>query len=235
MTHLLLATKTFLPALQDSLVSRPRLLKKLNEAGQQSCRLVLVSAGAGFGKSTLLADWVSGLGRPVAWLALDDLDNEPYQFWAYVIAAIQTCYPDACTVLAQDLRAPEPPLPNDYLAALINALAELPQGLLLVLDDFHAIENSRIQVEVAFFLEHLPPKALVAIATRIDPPLPLHRWRARGQLVELRADELRFTLEEASTFLRERMSLALGSEEIRRLDERTEGWAVGSLNCIFYL
>ena len=227
MSQTLLATKTFLPSTQANLVSRPRLSVRLDEIHQPQCRLLLISAPAGSGKSTLVASWASDQKIPTAWLSLDAEDNDLIRFWTYVIFAIQTRLAGACQALLEELRANQPPAMADLLPRLINALAELPPGLTLVLDDYHVIQNSAIHENLAFFLDHLPPGFRLVIVTRSDPALPVHRWRARGQLIELRALDLRFTLQEAEKFLNGSMGLHLQADEINQLGERTEGWAVG--------
>ena len=227
MVRSLLTTKTFLPAPQPQLVSRPRLQTRLDAARQNHHRLILLSAPAGSGKSTLLAEWAAQLRVPFAWLALDPDDNDSVRFWAYVLAAIQTVQPGACQSLLEELTGTQPPPPQMFLPDLINKLVALGKPLVLVLDDYHLIESEQIDDGVTFFLDHLPPNLQVVLATRTDPPLPLHRWRARNQMTELRTADLRFTLDEAAVFLNERMRLNLATADIQKLQERTEGWAVG--------
>jgi LuxR family transcriptional regulator, maltose regulon positive regulatory protein len=228
----LIATKTYLPSNSVNLVSRPRLLAMLDSALLNHCRLMLISALAGSGKSTLLAEWASNLKGPVGWLSLDADDNDLYQFWGYIIHAIQSRFPKSCESLIKDLTAAPPPSMKDFLPALINTLADFTSSdgsapFVIILDDYHAIENEAVHESLTFFLDHLPPDVLLVIATRTDPSLPLHRWRSHGQLIELRSADLRFTLDEAAQFLNDIMGLGLLSEQILQLGARTEGWAVG--------
>jgi LuxR family maltose regulon positive regulatory protein len=221
----LLATKLYLPPPRPNAVARPRLLARLN-AGLHG-RLTLISAPAGFGKSTLASAWAQACGRPVAWLALDAGDNDPVRFLAYLTAAVQTVAPEVGAGVLAALRAPQPPPAPALLTALVNEIAALPTPCLLVLDDYHVIEAAAVDGALAFFIEHLPPPLHLAIATREDPPLPLARLRARGQLTEVRAADLRFTADEAAAFLNQAMGLNLGADAIAALEARTEGWIAG--------
>ena len=224
----LLATKTYLPTPQGGQVIRVRLKARLDAALRAGHRLVLVSASAGAGKSSLLAGWASEQSLPVAWVSLDQSDNDPALFWMYVIAAIQTRYPGACQTVLERLKAPQTPDWNALLSEITNQLAALSSGgLLLVLDDLHTIETPIIHESLAFLINHIPPGVHLALITRSDPPLPLHHWRARGQMTELRFDDLRFTLEETGAFFNESKGLALRQGDIEQLDKRTEGWVVG--------
>jgi LuxR family maltose regulon positive regulatory protein len=225
----LVSTKTYLPSISVNLVSRPRLLKMLDSALLDHCRLMLISALAGSGKSTLLAEWASNLKNPVAWLSLDADDNDLYQFWIYILHAIQPYFPESCESLSKELAAAPPPSMIDFLSGLINSLTAFKESspLAIILDDYHVIENQAIHESLTFFLDHLPPDVLLVIATRTDPSLPLYRWRSHGQLLELRSADLRFTMEEAEKFLNSVMGLGLISEEVSQLGARTEGWAVG--------
>jgi LuxR family maltose regulon positive regulatory protein len=228
----LISTKTYLPIKSVNLVSRPRLWAMLDSALLNHCRLTLISALAGSGKSTLLTDWASNLKVPVAWLSLDANDNDLYQFWTYVLHAIQSGFPKSCETLLKDLAAAPLPSMTDFLPVLINALTELTASegsfpFVIILDDYHVIENQAIHESLTFFLDHLPPEVHLVIATRTDPSLPLHRWRSHSQLMELRSADLRFSTEEAEKFLNNVMGLGLISEEVSQLGARTEGWAVG--------
>ncbi|WP_427131233.1 LuxR C-terminal-related transcriptional regulator [Pseudarthrobacter sp. S9] len=185
-----------------------------------------MSAPAGFGKTTLLAEWLgetSGEDRCVAWLSLDPADNEPASFWTYVVTALQTAVPGVGST-ALELIASSP-LPTELvLATVLNELAAAPNGVWLVLDDYHLVDSHDVGDGMVFLLEHLPPHVHVVISTRADPDLPLSRWRVRGELVEIRAAELRFTSEEAAAYLNEVVGLDLVAEEVAALEERTEGW-----------
>jgi LuxR family maltose regulon positive regulatory protein len=156
-------------------------------------KLTLIAAPAGFGKTTLVSEWVAGCGRPTAWLSLDDGDNDSPRFLAYLIAAVQTVAPQIGTGVIEALQSPQPPPTEAILTALLNEFAALPEPCILVLDDYHVIDAEPVDRALTFLLEHLPPQLHLVIATREDPPLPLARWRARGYLAELRAADLRFT------------------------------------------
>ena len=222
----LLATKIYIPPLQGTMVRRTRLLRLL-ELGQQR-RLTLVAAGAGFGKTTLLSEWAAIAPQPVAWVALDAGDNDVGRFLAYCITAWQTLDPRLGITTLALLRSPQPPATEALLTMLANELvAAQPAPLTLVLDDYSAITAPAVHEAMVWLLDHLPPALRFIIATRADPPLPLGRWRARGQLAEIRADDLRFTPGEAATFLVEMMGLPLTEADIVALEARTEGWIAG--------
>jgi LuxR family maltose regulon positive regulatory protein len=231
MTAVLLSTKFHIPAVRPELVPRPRLIERLN--AELHRRLTLVSAPAGFGKTTLLSEWVASCGRSVAWLSLDAGDNDPTQFWTYFIAALQEIDPSLGEGALGMLQSPQSPPIEPVLSALINDVAALPYHgherplYTLVLDDYHAIESQPVHRALTFLLEHLPPQMHLVIATRADPPLPLARLRGRGQLSELRADDLRFTPDEATAFLNQVMHLSLSATDIAALERRTEGWITG--------
>jgi LuxR family maltose regulon positive regulatory protein len=220
----LLATKLYLPRARPDLVARPRLFARL-DAGLQGA-LTLVCAPAGFGKTTLLADWLRRTGRPAAWLELDAGDNDPAVFLRYLVAALQTLAPEVGATLLTLLQPPPPPQ-ETLLTALLNDLTGLPQNSMLVLDDYHVLEAPPIHQAVSFLLDHLPPALHLIIATREDPPLPLARLRASGQVAELRAEQLRFTADEAALFLTDVMGLALTAADVAALEARTEGWIAG--------
>jgi len=222
----LLATKLHAPRPRAQLVSRPELIKRLQEGIQGP--LTLVSAPAGFGKTTLLAQWLVQSGTPVAWLSLEPEDNEPVRFLSYVIVALQTLDSHIGTTALALLQMSQPALPETVVALLTNDLVIHDRGdFALVLDDYHVIEASPIHRSLAFLLEHLPPRMHLLLTTRADPPLPLARLRARGQLCEVRAADLRFAPEETSTFLQAVMRLDLSEEEVALLQSRTEGWIAG--------
>ena len=202
-------------------------MKRLDGGLAAGHRLTLVSAPAGSGKTTLVSDWVAGCGRPAAWLSLDEGDSEPSRFLAYLIAALQTVVPSIGDGLLAVLGSPQPPPPEATLTALLNELAAIPGDLVLVLDDYHVLDARPVDDALAFLVEHLPPRLHLVIATREDPALPLARLRARGQLTELRAADLRFTPHEAAAFLNEVMKLDLAADDIAALETRTEGWIAG--------
>ncbi len=227
-TPLLLMTKLAMPAAQPWLVSRSRLLTRLAEARS---RLTLLCAPAGFGKSALLSDWLStshqgSYASGITWLILDEADNDPLRFWTYLGTALQRIDPQVGTTLLQGLQTPHPPL-EALLTSLLNDLLTVREQVILVLEDYHVIHAPSIHQTLSFLLEHLPSQMHLVIATRSDPPLPLAHLRVRGELCELRAEDLRFTLEEASAFFRQTSGLALSPGQVALLTERTEGWIAG--------
>jgi LuxR family transcriptional regulator, maltose regulon positive regulatory protein len=226
----LVSTKLRPSQSRPRLITRPRLAGRLDpEVGR---RLTLVSAPAGFGKSTLLGKWAedrSGEGHPVAWLSLDDGDNDPVRFLSYLVVALrkstgEETFGDGVLVA---LRSLEPPRSEALMAALVNEVADLDNDLDLILDDYQAIDSEAVHRIVSFLLEHLPENAHLVLSGRVDPPLPLSRLRARNQIAELGAAELAFTPEEAAAFLKGVMGLELSAEEIAALEEITEGWIGG--------
>ena len=222
----LLATKLYLPWPQPGFVPRPRLLQALSEGLARGRGLVC--APAGFGKTSLLADWARSDGRPVAWLGLDAGDNDPARFWRYVVAALDRVQPGIAGRLGPLLGPPTPRSFGGLVTALINELAARPGdgGVVLVLDDYHLIDSGPVHESVAFLLENLPPGLHLVVSSRADPPLPLARLRARGQLAELRAAELRFTTGEGAALLGV-AGPGLPEAAVAALTVRTEGWAAG--------
>jgi ATP/maltotriose-dependent transcriptional regulator MalT len=221
----LLDTKLYAPRRRRGLVSRPQLIERLNQ-GTQS-KLTLVSAPAGFGKTTVLADWLAAAPaneRSAAWLSLDESDNQATSFWTYLITALETVAPGVGASALSLLKEPQPPPIETILAMLLNDLSAVPDDIVFVLDDYHAIDARDIQGGMAFLVEHLPPHVHLVIATRADPALPLARLRARGELVEIRAVDLRFALDEASAYLNGVMGLGLTAGDVAALESRTEGW-----------
>jgi LuxR family transcriptional regulator, maltose regulon positive regulatory protein len=223
----ILATKLYIPPSRRSYVLRPRLVERLNDGLAAGTRLTLVSAPAGFGKTTLVGEWVASCGRPAAWLSLDDADSDLSRFLTYLIAALQTVAPGIGNGILAVLQLPQPPSPESTLTALLNELTGIEDDFLLVLDDYHVLDAKPIDDALAFLVEHLPPQLHLVIATREDPALPLARLRARGQLTELRGADLRFTPDEAAEFLNQVMDLDLSTDEIAALEARTEGWIAG--------
>jgi LuxR family transcriptional regulator, maltose regulon positive regulatory protein len=223
----LLATKLHVPGPQPGFVPRPRLVQALGEGLARG--RVLVCAPAGFGKTALLADWARGGGRPVAWLGLDGGDSDPARFWRYVVAALDRAQPGIAERLGPLLGPPAPRSSEGLVTAVINELAAQPgrDEMLLVLDDYHLVDAGPVHESVAFLLENLPPGLLLVLSGRADPPLPLARLRARGQLAELRAAELRFTAEEAAALLGAAAGPVLPDTAVAALTARTEGWAAG--------
>ena len=250
----ILATKLYIPPHRSNIVLRPRLIERLNEGLRQSHgfgrKLTLISAPAGFGKTTLVSSWLAGLPagaasqeenanrrskiqNPVAWLSLDEGDNDPTRFLVYLVSALQKIAPDTGARVLAALQSPQPPPTELLLTTLLNEVAAIPDHFVLVLDDYHVIDSEPVDAStsvddaLAFLLDHLPPQMHLVITTREDPRLPLARYRARGQLTELRAADLRFTPVEAAEFLNRAMGLNLSAEDVAALEARTEGWIAG--------
>jgi LuxR family transcriptional regulator, maltose regulon positive regulatory protein len=224
----LLETKFYVPRWRSGLVSRRRLVTRLRR-GVES-RLTLVSAPAGFGKTTLLAEWLARASAdrsPAGWVSLDQGDNDPSLFWTYVLTALQRACPRVGARALALLHSPQPPPIEAVLTTLVNEISAVQDDLALVLDDFHVVEAEPIHQAVAFLLDHLPPRLHLVIASRSDPPFPLARLRVRGQLTELRAADLRFTPDEVAAFLNRVMGLSLSPPDVAALEERTEGWIAG--------
>lgn len=235
----LLATKLYLPPARPNIVSRPRLIERLNAGIHR--KLTLIAAPAGFGKTTLLSEWLNpkGAGKAtilppskVAWLSLDEGDNDPTRFLAYLVAALQTVAPQIGAGVAAALQSPQETSGRAaMLTALLNDITTLSNPCVLVLDDYHVIDAGgplgAVDQMLTFLVEHLPPQMHLVIATREDPPLPLARLRARSQMTELRAADLRFTPAEAAGFLTQVMGLTLSAQDVATLEERTEGWIAG--------
>jgi len=220
----LLGTKLHIPRLRPSLVARPRLSARLSGVAEST--LTLVSAPAGFGKTTLLTEWLAadpGDGPSAAWLSLDRRDDDPVVFWAYLVAALRTAAPGVGGSALSLLESPQPST-EEVLSTLLNDLDAITRDVVLVLDDYHVVEAGDVQDGMAFLLEHLPPRLHLVIASRADPALPLARLRARGDLLEIRAADLRFTPDEAAEYLNGAMGLALTASDVAALEGRTEGW-----------
>ena len=218
----LLRTKLYRPPTSSDLIFRARLIDRLN-AGLGG-HLTLLCTPAGFGKSTLLAQWVQTAERSAAWLSLDDNDSELAVFVHSFTAAVRTLFPDACPATVSLLTARQFPPAEQVAILLLNELADLPAEVILVLDDYHLIRSSPVHSLLTLLIEHLPPSLHLALASRADPPLPLARWRAKGLLQDLRGAELRFTREETHAFLGRVVGSALAQETAQALEERTEGW-----------
>jgi LuxR family transcriptional regulator, maltose regulon positive regulatory protein len=249
MSPSLLTTKLYIPATRSDAVPRPRLLELLDRG--LACKLTLIAAPAGFGKTTLIADWLRQIETAelriekhldpgsnsqfsilnsqfkIAWLSLDDDDNDPVHFLTYLIAAVRTIDPAIGQAALAFLGAPQLPSFTTLLTLLINDLASLPDRIVLVLDDYHVVTNAEVHTAITFLLDHLPPQLHLVMTTRDEPPLPLARMRARGQVHELHLHDLRFTVEEAAAFLTQTMGLAVTAEEVQTLEQRTEGWIAG--------
>jgi LuxR family maltose regulon positive regulatory protein len=229
MSEPLLLTKLYIPPPRPNLVLRPRLIERLNEglSASRTPGVTLISAPAGFGKTTLVSEWVAVCERPVAWLSLDEGDNDPTSFLAYLVAALQTIAANIGKGVLAILQSPQPPPIESILTALLNEITTISHNFVLVLDDYHVIDSKPVDQALTFLVEHQPPQMHLVIATREDPPLPLARLRVRGQLTELRAADLRFTPAEAAQFLNRMMGLNLRDADIAALEARTEGWIAG--------
>jgi LuxR family maltose regulon positive regulatory protein len=223
----LAATKLHIPAVRTGLVARPGLVDELVARGAH--RLTLIGAPPGYGKTTLLAEWHSSPreGRPFAWLSLDEGDNDPVRFWTGVVGALRTVVPEFGDDALGALEARNIGLVEVALPLLLNELSGLDDDIVLVLDDYQFVHDEQVHESLAFLLDHLPAAHHVALATRVDPPLPLARMRARGELREIRARQLRFTDREAAELLRSALGAELGPKAIAQLQRRTEGWAAG--------
>ncbi|MDH4208968.1 MAG: hypothetical protein OEV76_08835, partial [Anaerolineae bacterium] len=221
----LLTTKLRPPSPRSPLVARPHLLARLDEALQH--RLTLVSAPPGYGKTTLLSEWLRRCEHPFAWLSLDEEDNDPVRLLHYLVAALQKINPQIGQTVVGMLLAPQPAQPELVLTMLINDIDGVTGPLALVLDDYQVIHTLAIHRLLTYLLDHLPPQMHLVIASREDPPLPLSRWRARGQLLEVRQADLHFSLEETGDFLRQVMQLQLSPADVAAIHKRTEGWIAG--------
>jgi LuxR family maltose regulon positive regulatory protein len=226
----ILATKLYIPLPRSKIIPRPHLIERLNEGLHH--KLTLISAPAGFGKTTLLSEWVQamGLATPsiaVAWLSLDEDDKDVTRFLIYLVAALQTIAPNIGASVLGVLQSSQPPPTEAILTALINEITSLTDDFILVLDDYHVIDAQPVDKAIAFLLQHQPSQMHLVLATREDPQLPRARLRARGQMTELRSADLRFTLPEAAGFLNQVMGLDLSADDIAALETRTEGWIAG--------
>jgi LuxR family maltose regulon positive regulatory protein len=224
MSEPVVETKLLRPRPRPTAVARPRLGRLLLRGSDVA--LTVVSAPPGFGKTTLLGSWLGdgAAGRPTAWVSLDETDRDATSFWTYVLLAVDRAAPGTATAALAQLRSGQVPV-ETVLAALLNELSVFPEDLGVVLDDYHLADGPDIRSGMAFLLDHLPAQVHVVISTRADPALPLARLRARGQLVEIRAADLRFTHEEAAAYLNDVHALGIGADDVATLETRTEGWA----------
>lgn len=239
MSETLLQTKLYVPTPRPNLVSRPRLLERIDHGIKAGYKLILISAPAGFGKTTLLSDWIQQKDKTgkqkaacsappkVIWLSLDEGDDDFSRWLAYFIAALQTIVPSIGDAALSLRQSPQPGSTDSLLAVLINEIVAIPDSFIFVLDDYHLIQDQAIHEAVTFLLERLPKNMRLVIVTRADPPLPLSRLRAQGQLLEFRENHLRFTAEESGVFLNEVMGFDLSNESLAAMENRTEGWIAG--------
>ncbi len=229
----LLTTKLSIPPLRRGVVQRPRLIERLDEALQPGHKLALVSAPAGFGKTTLVTAWLRHLQTTpatacaITWFSLEEGDGDPTRFLTYLVAALQVVEPAIGRTAQGILQSQEPAPPESLLSTLINDIAATPRPFVLVLDDYHLIRSLPVHQQLSFLVEHQPDQLHLVIATREDPPLPLARLRARGQIVELRQSDLQFTPKETSEFVRRVAQVELSVGEIDILHRHTEGWIAG--------
>ncbi|MCP4538774.1 MAG: tetratricopeptide repeat protein [Chloroflexi bacterium] len=220
-----ITTKLHVPTTRSDLLNRPRLNQQLDRCVEH--KLMLVSAPTGFGKTTLLSEWSQQSECPVAWVSLDDTDNDPMHFWSYVVAALDKL-DDSVGENVLPLIHSSRPSPVEYtIPTLINTVTSIPAHFTLVLDDYHCIESETIHEALAYLLEYLPSNMHVILLSRTEPPLPLAQWRARGQLMELRVPDLRFLMDETAHLFNQTMGLDLLPRDVATLQERTEGWAAG--------
>jgi LuxR family maltose regulon positive regulatory protein len=219
-----LSTKLYIPPPPPKVVARPRLIEQLNDSLLTSRKVTLISAPAGFGKTTLVTEWIPDCGRPAAWLTLDERDNDVARFLIYLISSLQTISPHLGAGLLDVLQSS--PI-ESILTALLNEIAAMSDDFIVVLDDYHLTDAEPIDNALTFIVEHLPVQMHLVVITREDPALPLPRLRTRNQLIELRATDLRFTPSEAAEFLNQVMELSVSAEDIAALETRTEGWIAG--------
>ena len=221
----LLATKLFIPPIRKNLVVRPRLLERLDEC--QDRRLILLTAPAGFGKSTLVSCWLTKQNKRAAWISLDKYDNVLLLFLAYIVEALQQVEPNMCATLAPLLKLSEPPAARTLLSYLINDLACVTEPVLLVLDDFHLIHAAEVHKALDFIIENAPPTLHIILNSRQVPQLSVARLRGQNELLELDAADLRFNLSEIRRFFHDVMEMPLSEADLQVLDKRTEGWITG--------
>ena len=223
----LLQTKLHMPIQRGGQILRSNLLSQLDAGFQEGRPCALIIAPAGSGKTTLLSQWIHERNIPATWVSLDKEDNDPTRFWTYVCAAIQSLDVKLAQKAFQLLQSPQPPSDEVFLNTLLNEISVADVRLTLVLDDYHLIEAASIHRALAYFIDHIPSHMQLIISSRIDPPLPLPRLRARGDVVEIRVADLAFSDVETARFLADMMKLDLPTEAITALTTRTEGWAAG--------
>lgn len=223
----LLSTKLFIPSARANAIDRPHLFERLLSGVDRPGSFALLSGPAGFGKTTLLSNFVAKLAQPVAWVSLDEADNDFSQFWTYLITSCQSALNGVGKTALELLSTPQSFSPDTIPTLLINDFVTHAKSIVLVLDDYHEIRTPSIHASLEFLLDHLPDNLYMMISSRIDPPWPLSRYRARNRLIEIRAENLRFSVDEAAEFLQQTMDLTLSAEDVAALEERTEGWIAG--------
>lgn len=221
----ILSSKLQIPPLRRELVERPRIMTQLNNGLNR--KLTLISAPAGFGKTTVVGSWIASSERSVAWLSLDTQDSDSERFTTYLIAAIQTIDPDVGQWASEALQSGQQPSVEAVLTSLLNEIMVIQDDFYLILDDYHLVESSEIDAGLGFLLDYMPSHMHLIIITREDPQFPLSRLRVRDQMTEIRVKDLRFTLDEAAEFLKQAMGLTLTAQDIEALEKRTEGWVAG--------
>jgi LuxR family maltose regulon positive regulatory protein len=229
MAYQVLSTKLYIPPIHSSLVRRPRLVQHLENGYQTGKRVTLVSAPAGFGKTTIIRQWITAteLGKPFGWLSLDDGDNDPVRFLIYLVSAIQKANPEIGKTILASLNSSQIPPLLDLVETLINEISFEPEPFLIVLDDYHLIKKMEVHSALQLLLKRQPDSLHLVVITREDPPFSLPRMRVQGQITEIRERDLRFTPSEAQAFLERTMGLDLSAQDVGKLEERTEGWAAG--------
>lgn len=227
MSDSLLATKFYVPHPGPNLVHRQRLLDRLDESVQRGNLLTLISTPAGYGKTTLLGEWIQASSYSKTWLTLDEGDNDPVRFLTYLVYALREINPGFGETMLTNTGSSQTQISNMQLTSLLNELFELPDKSLIILDDYHCISKQTIHDALSNLIEHSPSHVHFVISSRADPPLPISRLRARGQVTELRQNDLQFTLDEAAEFLAKNPAFNLTREDISALTSRTEGWAAG--------
>jgi LuxR family maltose regulon positive regulatory protein len=227
MSTQILATKLYIPPPRSKIVLRPHLIEQLNKGLSSGCKLTLVSAPAGYGKTTLISSWLHETNIPSAWLSLDEGDNDPIRFFQYFITMLQKLIPDLGMDLPGILQVAQPPSFDVLINLLINETTRRTAPFIIVLDDFHVISSQPVLDMVMFLLERMSSQMHLVLLSRVDPPFPLSRLRVRNQLVDIRADQLRFTRDEIAAFLNEIMRLGLSADDLTAIEARTEGWIAG--------
>ncbi len=229
MTYQVLTTKLYIPPIHSNLVRRPKLVQVLENGYKTGRRVTLVSAPAGFGKTTIIREWITAaeLGKPFGWLSLDDGDNDPLRFMIYLVSAIQKVNAKIGKTILASLNSSQIPPLLELVETLINEISLESKPFLIVLDDYHLIKKVEVHSILQLLLKRQPDALHLVIITREDPPFSLPRMRVQGQLTEIRERDLRFTLSEAQAFLVRTMGLELSTQDIGKLEERTEGWAAG--------